>query len=571
MYIMEGIKESGQSPVSERHIVVSTPNPFQICGQGVIINHFLNLIERYPGCFDIRSNYNKDKARYDVVIKEVIQSQTQIRTLIECLCAHGFIDCTDRPKGYLTFIVHGRYNVQQTCVGYTLHKKQLVQSTNLTIFAPIGQPNCGVEISRINTNDIYKRVDTDLSRPTLAYKTLLEGSESLEIFKIINEYRKREGSSDIYQLSPDIRDDEISSAINLYIVSHPDKIGNREYLFNSTKRRANVMNHPLSYISGNVTSIHEKAMAYSKNPAAIFLDGPSVSLRIKFKNKHIRKDLPYITINLFSQNNADGTPDTMPTTNANIINISHSIIDAIKELMRIICCPERELEIKHNLKTQLNVIDGSCGTLEKQKCISPETLFEFETGVSDSLHETPFQITQEKEMEEQEMKQEGPSETQPITQEYSDIAEELTYLADVADVAEERMAKHNIKDNLTSNRWGKESISSISSQRGLQMSRAIPVPGNSTKINDELLIENLKYNGLRPSKRHRKFMKSNLAKRKGGTRLRIARHSQRRQRRNRLSTFRTRYRGRTRAKRNSRTRRRQQHNFSRTKRRKYVH
>jgi len=547
---MEG-KESGQSPVSAMHLVDPKRNPFKICVRGVLIKNFLNRIETRPGCSDIRSNYNKTNAQYDAEIRAfILHPGNPIGKLIECLCANRFIDCTDRPKGYLTFIVHGRYNVQQTCVGYKLHKKQLVQSTNLTILAPIGQPNCGVEISRINTNDLYKYVDTDLSRETLAQKTLLEGSESLEIFNIINQVRGHQNigglqrfedlsitpGHDIYQLSPNITEDEINRAINLYIQSHPDKIHNREYLFTSTKRRANVMNHPLSYISGNVTSIHEKAMSYSGSEPAIFLDGPSVSLRIKFKNKHIRKDLPYITINLFSQYNADGTLDVKPTTNANIINISHSIIDAIKELMRERCCPERALDIKHNLTTQLNVIDGSCGTLEKQKCISPETLFEFETGVSDSLR-NPIQITQEmeeEEMEEQEMKQEDPPETQPTTQEYSDIAEEIT------DVAEELTRKREKEEQ--------------EDMRVIQ-----PVKSNSSGSHIS------KFSNVALAKVISKRLTRN--RNRGGAR----RHSQRRQRRNRLSTFRTRYRGRSRAKCNSRTRRRQQHNSSRTKRRKYVH
>lgn len=530
---MEGIKEPGQSPDSEMRGVDPPLNPFDRCGQGVLIDHFLEKIERDPDCADIRRNYMNEKdtkteTYYNPAIKRFIKEDPQIQPLIRCLCANEFINCTDRPKGYLTFVIHGRYIITKTCVGYSLNEKQLLHSTNITILAPIGQPNCGVEISRFNTNAVYNNADADLSRKTLINKTLLEGSASSEIFSSITEKRKNrekkredEEEPDIYQLRPNITEDEIRDAIEIYVEKHPDKT-NRDYLFKSAKRRANVINHPLSYISGNVKFIHEKEMGYSGKSEAIFLDGPNVSLRIKVKNNKIRKDLPYFNINLLCQYKEDGTADTAPTTNVNIINISHYIIDVIKELMIEICCESKGIPYseKNDLKSQLTAIDGSCGSIEKQKCISPQTLNDFETSVFDSLSKTPFQVTQSESPRSPRSprSQEGSPDSQPATQEYSTIVENIENIENMINFVEQK--EEDAED-------AKEPV----------------------------------------IKRSRTGEKSPT----GG-----ARNSQRR-RRNRLSTFREksklrtrmRSRVRSRAKRNSRTQRRwRRHNSSRSKRRK---
>jgi hypothetical protein len=584
MYMMEGEIKVAAEPLS----VVPVPYDESLCGSNIQIDHFLENIERRLPEPDIRRDYNgSNQPQYNRVINHFIRSNPQIESLITCLCTKGFIDCTDRPKGYLTFVVHGGYNTENN----ELIKKQLLGPTNVTLFAPIGYPNCGVDISRTNTSGMPRESALDLSRETVAYKTLLEGSESLHIFNIINQGRGyapiggltldfRESSSlprlldkvNIYSISTEdqaITPDEIKNAVDYYMQVNTKYKGKRtdyitdkrEYLIKSTLRRAEIINHPLSYLSGNIEEIYEKTISYSDKPGRIFLDGPSVILIIKFKNKTNPKGLlPYIIINLFSQYNEDGTtPDITPTTNATIINISHGIINVIKELMKElmtneICCRDKSYSDNDDLHTQLHVIDGSCGVIKNQRIITPDRIDAFGQQINTMFQRSPVATQQEISEEEEEKSQdtEKTQSSQPYTQEYSVETpdEEITEI--LYQLPTFKMFKINSMIN--------DLYVPCEKMEKLKLEQ---------KLNLILQAKSLK------AKKSMQKYPINI----GGTRLRIARHSQRRQRRNRLSTFREkskfrsrmRSRVRSRAKPNSRTRRRRrQHNSSRSKRRKYV-
>ena len=572
MYMMEEERKVAAEPLS----VVPVPYDESSCGSNIQIDHFLENIER--SLPHIRTNYDGTNQADNAIIMDFIRTNTDIPRLITCLCTHGFIDCTDRPKGYLTFVVHGGYNTENN----KLIKKQLLGPTNVTLFAPIGYPNCGVDISRVNTAGMPREYTLDLSRKTVAFKTLLEGSESLHIFNIINQGR---GYAPIGGLTLDFRDstsfplplshikvniysisteeqaitlDEIKNAVDYYMQVNTKYNGKsteyiidkRDYLIKSTLRRAEIINHPLSYLSGNIAEIYEKTISYSNKPGRIFLDGPSVTLIIKFKNNTIIKGLlPYIIINLFSQYKEDVSPDTMSTTNAIIINISHCIINVIKELMKELttnepCCRGKSYSVNDDLDTQLHVIDGSCGVIRDQKKFTPNAIYEFGEQIKTMFQRSPVATQEISEEKEKSQDTQQTQSSQPYTQEYVEETNEI--------------------------------LSQSPSFKMYQINSIIHDLSNPCEKMEKLKLKQklnviLQAKSLKAKKSMQKYP-INI----GGTRLRIARHSQRRQRRNRLSTFREKSKLRTRmrmrsrvrstAKRNSRTRRRRrrQHNSSRS-------
>ena len=301
---------------------------------------------------NVRTNYRE----YESIITRSISSDPIIQRVIEEVRAMG--NCELRAKGYLSIMSHGGTITIPT---ETSDKKTnvvtLAKPINMTFIAPIGIKKSSKPKNRENVGKFYYGIRQDLSRDELAQLMIFDGSESSAVFEKIFERRQIDGTL------PDenITDEYIDKAIDEVLAENPDL--NRDYLTHSVKRRAEIYNHPLSFSSWHGTKVTEKRISY--NNTNIFLDNPSVMLRIKFKHANPAIDtttFPYITIKLFSQYLPNSTePDRAPASLSNLINISFFIIELINSMM-FKTCQRRPSALDAQNIPMLDVFDASCST-----------------------------------------------------------------------------------------------------------------------------------------------------------------------------------------------------------------
>ena len=385
-----------------------------------------------PKMHGVRTNY----IEYGRIITDSISSDTTVQTVIGELLAiwkNLNIDkteiCKFRAKGYLSIMSHGG---TMTISNGPSDKKSIViplaKPINMTFIAPIGIKNCGKPENRENVGKFYSDKREHLSRNELAQIMIFDGSDSSAVFKKIFE-----------RISYDtpITDENIDEAINEVFAENPDL--NRDYLTLSVKRRAEIYNHPLSFSSWHGNKVTEKRISY--NTTNIFLDNPSVMLRIKFKHENPNIDTttyPYITIKLFSQylpnttdpDTTEPKPDTAPATLSNLINISFFIINVINGMMMRMIEPVKGCISALDAQNipMLDVFDASCSTTKDE--ISPEVALQM-AQYADSLNLKGLVTTQDcgcESLESTQVTQPYDEETQ-ITQEYeymdSNILEEM--------------------------------------------------------------------------------------------------------------------------------------------------
>ena len=301
---------------------------------------------------NVRTNYRE----YESIITRSISSDPIVQRVIEEVRAMG--NCELRAKGYLSIMSHGGTITIPT---ETSDKKTnvvtLAKPINMTFIAPIGIKKSSKPKNRENVGKFYYGIRQDLSRDELAQLMIFDGSESSAVFEKIFERRQIDGTL------PDenITDEYIDKAIDEVLAENPDL--NRDYLTHSVKRRAEIYNHPLSFSSWHGTKVTEKRISY--NNTNIFLDNPSVMLRIKFKHANPAIDtttFPYITIKLFSQYLPNTTePDRAPASLSNLINISFFIIELINSMM-FKTCQRRPSALDAQNMPMLDVFDASCST-----------------------------------------------------------------------------------------------------------------------------------------------------------------------------------------------------------------
>ena len=300
----------------------------------------------------VRTNYRG----YESIITRSISSDPNIQRVIEEVRAMG--NCELRAKGYLSIMSHGGTITIPT---ETSDKKTnvvtLAKPINMTFIAPIGIKKSSKPKNRENVGKFYYGIRQHLSRDELAQLMIFDGSESSAVFEKIFERRQLDGTLP----NENITDEYIDKAIDEVLAENRDL--NRDYLTLSVNRRAEIYNHPLSFSSWHGTKVIEKRISY--NNTNIFLDNPSVMLRIKFK--HANPDIdtttfPYITIKLFSQYLPNTTePDRAPASLSNLINISLFIIEVINSMM-FKTCQRRPSALDAQNIPMLDVFDASCST-----------------------------------------------------------------------------------------------------------------------------------------------------------------------------------------------------------------